>query len=314
MCAISNMKNTQQNIVSDKKNNGNFIAWHHVRMIVPQDWEVTAYSVEDRAGRLEFNTRDGLQGIVSWEPCKREPDKLTTMATFIRNNILGKDKSMNLRTGDIRTQTAGEFLMGWLDDTGPCQALGYTDKGKHLVRWVFEKHASEKGRRDIIAPLLESFDFNDDELCEYALHGIRCTLPRDYKIEDIVILPANAMMTFESEDSKRRATFRRWGLAEMILDGMDMTDFYKSVLKTNGIVVDSAEPCRVNGMEGRIVRYNGPREHHSDRFMRRRWHNGIGVIWHDTDANRVKTFEQIGPDDTDALAFDATLPGLSVKK
>ncbi|NLB68336.1 MAG: hypothetical protein GX804_01425 [Lentisphaerae bacterium] len=298
----------------NRKNNWNQFAWHHVRAKVPSDWEITAYSVEDRVGRIEFNTRHGLQATVSWEPCKREPDRLTTMTAFIVNNILGKSNARNLRSTDISTETFSNFLLGWLDDETPCQAMAYNPESNHLIRWIFEGYSDRTGRTDTIYPILESFDFNDDEdLCEYNLHGIHCKLPWDYKIEDIIVLPANVMMNFESELTKRKTVFRRWGMASMIFDGRELTDFYRPILRSHSIIIDNAKPCRVNGHDARRILFNAPREHHSERFMRRRWHNGIALIWHNTDTNRIYTAEQIGPDNTPELDFSVTLPGISIQ-
>ncbi len=308
------MKKPQPDKTPSQAKIGNAFAWHHVRAVVPADWEVTAYSVEDRAGRLEFNTRHDLQGIVSWEPCSREPDRLTTMTNFLANHIIGKKNPRKLRSNDIFTVEAGRFLVGWLDESLPCQAMGYDPKSGHLIRWVFEGHSSKADRENIIRPILESCDFNDDETtCEYNLHGIHCVLPRDYKIEDIVVLPANVMMSFEDEASKRRAIFRRWGLANMILGKQDLTTFYKPILRGHSIEVEASTLCHVSGCEGRLITFNAPREFHSDRFMRRRWHNGKAVIWHDADANRVYTFEQIGPEESQALEFNEVIPERSLE-
>lgn len=285
-------------------------AWHHVRASVPPGWEVTAYSVEDRTGRLEFNTRRGLEGIVSWEPCAREPDRLTTMANFLANNIIGRKDARGLRASDIHTEEAGPFVVGWLDETRPCQALAYDAAGACLVRWVFEGHGTAAARHDVIRPILESFDFNDDSAaCEYRLHGIHARLPRDYKIEDIAVLPANVMMSFEALTTKRRAIFRRWGLADLVLGRKTLDAFYTPIVKALSIEVEAFAPCRVSGCEARRVRFNAPREHHAERYMRRRWSGGTAVVWHDAAANRVYAFEQIGPEKTEELIFEDVVPG-----
>lgn len=289
-------------------------AWHHVRAAVPPDWEVTAYSVEDRAGRLEFNTRHGLQGIVSWEPCGREPDRLTTMTTFLANNIIGRKDARDLRATDIKTEAAGLFVLGWLDETRPTQAIAYDAAGGHLVRWVFEGRSTPAGRRDVIRPILESFDFNHDpDACEYRLHGIHARLPWEYRIEDIAVLPANVMMSFEALESKRKAVLRRWGLADLVLGRKDLGDFYKPILHALGIEVEASTPCRVSGCDARLMRFNAPREHHGDRFMRRRWSGGQAVVWHEPEANRICAFEQIGPEGSAALAFADVVPGCALE-
>jgi hypothetical protein len=293
---------------------GNFIAWHHIRATVPHDWEVTKNSVEDRVGRIEFGTRVGLKATVSWEPCLREPNRLTTMKTFIQNNIYKKDKNKNV--DDVKTTDVGNFLVGWMDDQMvPCQALGYNAETQHLVRWIFEGDRSETYREEVIFPILNSCSYNDSpEEREYSLYGIHCSLPLDYKIEDMVTLPANAMMLFEGEESHRRVTFRRWGMASMILGKKDLFDFYNSVLRTLNIQAELVSKCTVNGLDGRILKYSALREHHSDRYMRRRWHNGEAIIWYNKEENRIYTFEQIGPEKSKPLEFSSVFKGYILRR
>ena len=277
---------------------GTPFAWHHLRGVVPADWEVSRYSVEDRDGRLEFANRRGLQALASWEPCEQEPDRPTTMATFLANNLVGRRaaRARGLRATDIRTAEAGPFVLGWLDDDLPVQALAYDRAEKRLIRWVFEGRASARDRREVVEPILLSCDFNDDpDVCEYRLYGIHAVLPREYRIEDIVVLPANVMMAFEGEESHARAVFRRWGLASSLLDGEDLGDFYARVVRTNRYEVLSCERREAPGIDLRLVRFSAPREFHGDRFMARRWKNGRAYVWHDAATNRIHAFEQVGP-------------------
>ncbi len=308
------MKKPQQNKTPSQTKSGNAFAWHHVRAVIPTDWEVTSDSGDARAGRLEFNTRHGLQGVVSWEPCNCEPDRLTTMISLFANHLVSQGNPQKLRPADMLTAKVGHFLVGWLDESFPCQAVSYDPKSGHLIRWVFEGHSSKADRESIIRPILESCDFNnDDDTCEYNLYGIHYVLPRDYTIKDIVVLPANITMSFESETSKRRATFRRWGLVSMILGTYDLTTFYTSFLRSLSIEVEASIPCLVNGCQGRLITFTAPREHHHDRVKRSRWQNGKAVIWHDTDANRIYTFEQIGPEESQTLEFSEVIQGRTLE-
>ena len=290
-------------------------AWHHLRGAVPGDWEVSRYSVEDRDGRLEFANRDGLRATASWEPCEREPDRATTMATFLERNLLGRAaaRERGLRRDDLRTEEIGPFLVGRLDDALPVQALAYDRAGERLVRWIFEGAADVRGRREIVAPVLSSCDFNDDpDVCEYNLFGIHAVLPRDYRVEDMVVLPANVLVSFEQEKGRSRATFRRWGLAAFLRGEDSLLDFYARVVRTNRIEVLSSEPRTVGGHEGLLARFSAPREHHAERYFMRRWHNGLAYVWHDRAANRIHSFEQVGPDGYDRLPPE-TVPGLAVE-
>lgn len=285
-------------------------AWHHVRGAVPADWEVSRYSVEDRAGRLEFATRDGLRATVGWEPCAREPDRPTTMATFLANHLIGRKEARRrgLRATDVRTEEAGAYLLGWLDETLPVQALAWDRAGGSLVSWVFEGGGGAENRR-AAAEILRTCDFNDEPgAAEYRLFGIDAVLPRDWKIEDMVSLPANVKVCFEGETSMGRAVFRRWGLASTLLEGQaGLLPFWRMVAATDRIELLSSERCRINGREGFSARFAAPREHHGDRFMARRWKNGRAWVWHDPGENRIHSFEQIGPETApvlDPLAAD----------
>ena len=134
---------------------GTPFAWHHLRGVVPADWEVSRYSVEDRDGRLEFANRRGLQALASWEPCEQEPDRPTTMATFLANNLVGRRaaRARGLRATDIRTAEAGPFVLGWLDDDLPVQALAYDRAEKRLIRWVFEGRPSCSPATSTMTPM-----------------------------------------------------------------------------------------------------------------------------------------------------------------
>lgn len=308
------MKKSQQNKTPSQRKICNTFAWHHIRAVVPADWEVTSDSGDVNAGRLELNTRQGLQGVVSWERCSHEPDPLATMTRLFTEHLIGQENPRKLRPAAIRTAKVGHFLVGWLDESLPCQAVGYDPKSGHQIRWVFEGYSSKADRENIIRPILESCDFNkDDARCEYNLYGIHHVLPRDYQIGDIIVFPANITMSFESEISKRRVTFRRWGLASMILGKHDLTTFYTLFLRSHSIEVEVSTPCHISGCEGRLITYNAPSKHNSGRAKRHRWQNGKAAIWHDTVANRIYTFEQIGPEGSQTLEFNDVILGYTLE-
>lgn len=290
-------------------------AWHHIRGTVPKDWEITAYSIEDRAGRLEFNSRRGREAVVIWDPCNYEPDRAATMATFLANDIIGEGNAPNLQPADILTNEIGPFLVGWLDETLPSQAMAYKPKSGHLIRWVFEGHASKVNRENVIRPILESCDFNEDEAaCEYNVSGIHCFMPWEYKVEDSVLLPADVTISFVNETAKRSAVFHRWGLAEIILGTHDLADFYAPILSTRGIAADTCTPCYVDNWDARRLTFKAPEKMRTARTKHHHAHNGIAIIWYDKAENRIYAFEQIGPDETAVLDFNAVIPGRTLKE
>lgn len=294
------------------------IAWHHLRTAVPIDWEPTAYSVEDRAGRIEFATRRGLMATLGWEPCSIEPDRDTTMLAFLRHNVLKQSKHARDAYPQEKFHTAavGLFQLGWAEDGGPCQAMAYSERERVVVRWVFEP--SQRTQPDwprSLRPFLENFDFNDSpDGIDYQLYGLHAALPRAFRIEDMVTLPANVMLTLESDDDQRKVTFRRWGLPDMLLQGLTLVGLHERVLRTNGSTVQSVRDGEVNGMRAAISEFEAPREHHMDRFMGRRWPHGQAVIWHDTVGRRLYAFEQVGPAKSPPLDFSSVFPGLTLTK
>lgn len=297
-----------------KDDRTNRICWHHVRASVPHDWEVSAYSLEDRAGRIEFATRRGLMATVSWESCTSEPDVETTMVAFLRNNVR-TPRTRVMEKSELKTGRIGRFMSGYLDLSVQAQALAYSQKSKKLIRWIFETSSASGFRSwpEVMSPVLNSFDFNDDPLMEYSIFGVHAFLPREYEIEDMVSLPANVMMSFENSKNKRRVVFRRWGMADMILEGCSLGLFHERVMRTHGISVDSRTSCKVNGMDGCVSIFNAPREHHMDRFMSRRWKNCKAVLWYDREAKRLNAFEQSGPESAPELEFGSVFPGLSIQ-
>ena len=98
---------------------------------------------------------------------------------------------------------------------------------------------------------------------------------------------------------------------------MDSAPFAASPRKVAGVVrthkyeILSCERCEINGGDGRRVRFAAPRQFHGDRFMARRWKNGLAYVWHDRAANRIGVFEQIGPK-THVELPPETVPGLTV--
>lgn len=286
-------------------------AWHHVRGAVPADWEVSRYAMEERAGRLEFATRNGLQLTIGWEPCGREPDRLSTMAVFLAKNIIGEKeaKKRGFSGADVRTEECGRFMIGYLSDDMPLQALAYDAAGGSLLTFIFEGRSSAAERARTVRPVLETIDFNDDPgMCEYALFGVRARLPRDFRVEDFSALPACVALSLESEKSKTRATFRRWGLADMLLGPRGLEPFYAAVAAGSQMELSAPEKTEVFGCEALSYSFSAPRRFHDDRFMARRWKNGRAVVWRDAAANRIYSFEQIGPDDRPEIPVTAAEP------
>lgn len=284
-----------------------YVAWHHLACEVPAEWEVSRYAVEPRAGRLEFATRAGLAALFSWEPCRREPDRATTMAGFLATHVLGPKSRTRIAVQELATLDAGPFLVGWHASCRQALALAWLAQPATLLRWVFEDAVREDRLAPWVAPVTDSYRANEGPLRDYALCGIRCRLPAAFEIESMAVYPANVMVLFEGKD-KRRATFRRWGLPEHTLGARPLAQVYAGILAADGAVVKSTRAGRVSGCEAVLADFTRRPEHQMERYFGRGWKNGRAVAWRDRVRQRIYAFEQIGPDASPALDFETTLP------
>jgi len=284
------------------------VAWHHARFRVPEDWEITSYSIERREGRLEFSTRRGFQGLISWESCKGAPDSESMMTSFLNRTGRPDATRRAVGPGDLTTQRAGRFLLGHRKADQPCQAIAHLPEEQKILRWVFAA-ASPQLVRDTFIPILESFKPNNGPVLDYAVYGLRFRLPASYTLEKMTVLPADVTLVFES-DCKTRATFRRWGLPDLVLGGRSLETFYATFLRTQACLPSSVQLASIAGMDAVVARYEQHGEHHLDRFMGRHWTNGEARLWYDRAEERLYALEQIGPRNEPLPAFTDIHPHL----
>jgi len=285
------------------------IAWHHFKFRVPSDWEVTSYSEEDRAGRLEFSTRKGFQATVSWEPCKREPDRETTMLSFLRTAVPGVEPSQIKSKGDLDIRPIDAFLVGYHSDETPCQALMYLEEQKKLIRWAFTP-SRKSDLDDVWLPILKSFEQNNGDVRETAIFGLDFFLPEAFALEDMKVAAAKVMLGYESRKTKSRATFRRLGLPVALLRGASLDRFYRAFLSSNKCIVTGCRKTTLSGMAAARASYKKRGEFQMDKFMGRLWQNGEAWLWHNEEEKRLYSFEQIGPRKRPLLKFEDVFPYL----
>jgi hypothetical protein len=285
------------------------LAWFHFKFRIPVEWEITAYSVEDRTGRLEFSTHKGFQALVGWQSCDTAPSVETMMLSFLRGSALNPNRKEQLSVTDLKTRTVGRFLTGHVGEGFPLQAICYLEKPKKLLHWVFDSY-DQQIAEDMWFPILQSFEPNDGDVVQYAIFGLNFGLPGEYALEDMTVLPANVMIAFESAKTKARATFRRWGMPEVVLQGRTLEEFYPWFLRAQGSIAVNVEKSAITGMEAIKASYEHKGEHQMDKFMGRPWKSGEAWLWHDKVEMRIYSFEQIAPPRMPLLRFHEVFPGL----
>ncbi len=165
------------------------LAWLHLKCELPADWEVTAYAIEKRIGRMEFSTREGLQSLFSWEPCRKAPDPDITMKGFLEKLFPARGLSAGL-AGDVVVESCGPWMLAMAPE-GPAKAIWYQAESQVLLSWVFEP-----ATRESLRGILQSCVANEGPIREYQLHGIHARVPENYEVEAISFFEKNLIFFF----------------------------------------------------------------------------------------------------------------------
>jgi len=288
------------------KTNSQQIRWLHASFCVPAEWEITAYSMAEKEGRLEFCSRHGFQALFSWEPCKIEPDRKTLLTAFpVGAGWAGKGAG----TEDLHTEEVGCFVLGWRRGDLPCHALGYLKTAQKRVRWIFSG-ASPEMLAELVRPILVSVNENPGPVRRFTAFGLDFRLPGGYLPEHMLIQPADVEMVFESRQ-KARLSLHRWGFPEVLLQGGSLETYYATFLRSRGAILRQIKTCPASGGLPEMVEaaYEQTGEHKLDRYMGRVWKNGEGRLWYDRTEKRLYAVEQIGPRNVPLLPVESVLTG-----
>ncbi len=282
------------------------LAWHDFAFDLPDDWEVTRYSIAAPVGRFEFSDRRGSLGRLSWEHSKRVPDEERILAEYHRRYLRQHDKDAFEGFSGIKTRKVGAFRVGYRHKGEPCQAVAYLKDAAVVLMWVFPNYSSSRMER-LWKPLLESFEPNSGEWREWACFGIRCRLPRDFEIERAACLPADAWIEFQHKNM-HRVDVHRWGLPRELLRGRDLEAFAADVLRGSGarVLESHAETWREMDSVRLVIETRGTRG--MDRLFASHW-RGHARFWHNASEKRLYGWVQAAPKKvtqfTDAEVFPA---------
>lgn len=231
-------------------------AWHSLRTRLPGEWEITTYEKDPVRGRIEFSTLDGPMASLAWAPAKRkQPRDLWERSEDSHEGLI----AVSARSASCRTWT-WTFLP---------PALAHADQ------------------------VLNDCTDLPDGLQEYTLHGIHARVPESYAVSGISVYPGNILLSFE-DDKRRRLVFRRWGLPGQLLRGLTPEAFFTRLLETERFRIEDVREKSFQDHPATRLLFSAPGLTPLDRLRFRRA-QGRGWIWHDTDAKRLLTFEQLGP-------------------
>ena len=267
------------------------LAWHHLKCLIPEDWEVTTYALPASEGRLELSTRQGVQAQVSWDTCKTTPDVRRMMTELHRRHLRKSRPQRFLEFQELSTIQAGDFLAGFWETGGLCHAGRFLEEERILVRWEFPDYRPEM-LDGLWAPLLKSCEPNAAEWRDYAVFGLHVAFPAEFKPTEVSPFPANATMAFENP-AGLNVVLHRWGLPDLVLAGQTLENFYVNALSRSGCRARKTRQVSLSGVDAFEVEYDRRAERGVEKLYGR-W-PGRGVIWRNDEEMRLYALEQTGP-------------------
>lgn len=241
-------------------------AWLHLQTRLPEDWEMTLYSLDPAFGELRFYTRAGLRASLDWRPAKIPRSRRGTGWTWEWTRP-GADEDENTD----RKVTASTL---------------YPDRKTRLT-WTFPEETAAEGE----AVVAESRPQERDTR-RMTLYGIRAVYPPEFKPDSVQVHPANHMLSLEAGDHRRRV-YRRWGLPDQVLRDDPPDAFFRKLLKSEGMrVVETCED-RVGSFAAFRVEFTAKGLTPFRRLCFQR-EAGRGWIWREPEAKRLCTLEILG--------------------
>lgn len=254
--------------------------------LLPRDWEVSGYILEDvaRGGQFSFSTEGGSQGQFSWRKVKAVPDQERIMEEVHRRH-LGEESKM-------RFTRHGQAFLGHTRQGERFYASAFNLKKMFLFEWVFPKYT--KDLADTVAAMLETFTLNEPEDGRqfYALCGLEVSVPADYHFTKFEPYPAAVTMVFENA-RHYTITTHRFGMVNVYMQGANVTNFYHRCLYARRFAIRSAVTVDpVAGNETAEVQYRARGKFGFD-FLLGPWWHGFGSAFHKVSENRVYAFEHL---------------------
>lgn len=260
--------------------------------LLPGRWEVSAYTLAEDAGSLQFASEKGAHGQFSWRKVKAVPD-IPRILEEIHRRHLGAEAPLKIRF--TRHGRDGRVILAHTKTPERFYASVFNRSAMQLNEWIFPEYS--RGAVETVLPMLDSYADNlpgDDGRIFHALFGLEVSIPENFRLTGIDAYPAAITMNFEN---RRRHTIRahRWGMADLRMEGANLTNFYHRFLYANRFAVKSAETIpAVSGCEAAEVCYRARGKYGFD-FLLGPWWRGFGASFLRKSENRIYAFEHLTP-------------------
>ncbi len=272
------------------------LAWHWFAFDLPHEWEVVGYSTNPRNGQMEFHTRHGFMGLLTWTTFRTRPDMRRVSRDLYMEVLASEKRKMGqpcaaVAQADPACDQAAGFYLLHSGEQAPCMAVTFIDEPRILLTWIFPRFDLDAAERYWL-PLLESFQENVGAIREWAIFGLRLRVPAEFMLADISPEPGRTHITLENPEHLH-VTMRRWAMPEYLLAGSDLSSFYCRVLRSLGADVVETRNRDYNGFSAVRVDFKRRGEYAMEKLSGR-WWTGQGIIWHDLREKRLYSFEQVG--------------------
>ena len=281
------------------------LAWHFVQCQIPDDWECTHFNTEAMRGRLQFNTRNGIQATLHWRIFKHNIDEVRMINEVHKRHLEKNEPEHFMRFMELQQYNRGGFIFAHDIPGQLAHATHFDQENKIHLHWVFPNYTEERAR-DIFNPILESYRENVGDTRRWSLYGIKGTLPNTYGPIEIEPIPANVNIIFEVP-KHHHVHLRRLGLPDIIMNGNSLFGFYGNFQKKLRRRVTAKKEFTFHGMEAVELEIEQRGEFAMDKLAGR-WWRGNATIWHNKEEQRLYTFEQIGGKKTKRLELNDVFP------
>jgi len=189
--------------------------WRHLRIELPDGWEMLQFAREQGTGRCAFADRYQFRLELNWRAVESRPDLGRMMSDYLAR--LRADETMP----DAQATEAG----GWPGIVGAQHGQLTSRFGTHLADegCVVEVVFLWPGARDagLEASVLASVAAEPvrDGLRRWRAFGMGLRVADGLSLSECVVQPAVARMVFRSEDGVREATYQRLGMVGEWLRG-----------------------------------------------------------------------------------------------
>ena len=277
------------------------IGWHYLQCQIPDDWECTNYNNEPRQGRLQFNTRDGIQATFNWRIFKHPIDEIRMINEVHKRHLKDHAPELALKFMELQQERVGDYILAYDTPGQIAHASHFVSEHRIHTHWIFSNYSQEQ-KEQVIRPILESCATNHDAQRRWALYGMNGFLPNTYRPIEIEAVPANVSLIFEGP-KHHHIYLRRFGIPEILMNGNTLFGFYGNYQKKLRRRVTAKRGIEVMGMPGVELHVEQRGEYSMDKLAGR-WWRGTASIWHNVEEKRLYCLEQIGPKKAKTLEFD----------